>query len=108
MFPGLIQHSVANLPSVPIRFNNPSSEIHPASITGDVVSRHLEEQLPPTLSRSKAHAFDLSARTSGAQHSEIALRVELWRDRLANGELVGLIADRSLTVVQRDAVDRGE
>jgi hypothetical protein len=108
MFPGLIQHSVTNLSPIPICFNNARSEIDSASLIRDVVSRHLEDQLPPTLSRSKAHAVDLSARTSGAQHSEIALRVELWRDRLANGELVGLIADRSLTVVQRDAVDRGE
>jgi hypothetical protein len=83
VFLGLIQHSVANLSPIPICFNNPRSEVDPASFTWDVMSRHLEEQVTATIVLSQTHAFDLSALTSRTQHAEIALRVELGRDLLA-------------------------
>ena len=43
MFPGLIQHSVANLPPIPIGFNNARFEINSTSFVGDVVARQLED-----------------------------------------------------------------
>jgi hypothetical protein len=104
----LIQHSVANLPPIPICFNNPSLEVDPAAVTWDVESRHLEEQLTAAIPLFETHAFDLSSRPGWAQHTKIALRVELWRNLLASGEGAGLVTDRSAAVVQRDAIDRCE
>jgi hypothetical protein len=108
MFSSPKEDSFANLPPIPIRFNNARLKLHSASFIGDVVSRHLQEKVTTAISLSQTHPFELSTRTSWAQHSEIALRVELGRDLLAEGEGMDLVANRPSTLVERDTVDRSE
>jgi hypothetical protein len=104
----LIDDPVANFSTVPVSLNDAGRQGYSTRLTGDLTSRHFQEELTTTHFRSQTHTLELAPCAGRTQHPEIALLKEFRRDPLAGGGGSHLVADRSGLFVERDVIDRRE